>query len=71
MGIQLGLPKSMETSSWLKFAITLPQMKKSHGKSYTKIVEKLFEINLDSTVVAFANMMRKKITMSAEFIYDG
>ncbi|XP_022728599.1 stearoyl-[acyl-carrier-protein] 9-desaturase, chloroplastic isoform X2 [Durio zibethinus] len=44
---------------------------KRHETAYTKIVEKLFEIDPDGTVVAFADMMRKKITMPAEFIYDG
>ena len=44
---------------------------KRHEKAYTKIVEKLFEIDPDETILAFADMMRKKITMPAEFIYDG
>ncbi|XP_022733275.1 stearoyl-[acyl-carrier-protein] 9-desaturase, chloroplastic isoform X1 [Durio zibethinus] len=44
---------------------------KRHETAYTKIVEKLFEIDPDETVLAFADMMRKKITMPAEFIYDG
>ncbi|XWS22147.1 hypothetical protein CRYUN_Cryun29cG0010000 [Craigia yunnanensis] len=70
MGIQPGLPRSMGTLSWLKFVVTLPQMK-SDMRAYTKIVEKLFEIDPDGTVLAFADMMRKKITMPAEFIYDG
>ncbi|XWS22146.1 hypothetical protein CRYUN_Cryun29cG0009900 [Craigia yunnanensis] len=44
---------------------------KRHETAYTKIVEKLFEIDPDETILAFADMMRKKITMPAEFIYDG
>ncbi|XVF29581.1 hypothetical protein REPUB_Repub15cG0133300 [Reevesia pubescens] len=44
---------------------------KRHETSYTKIVEKLFEIDPDETVLAFANMMRKKITMPAHLMYDG
>ncbi|XVF84286.1 hypothetical protein PTKIN_Ptkin17bG0024800 [Pterospermum kingtungense] len=44
---------------------------KRHETAYTKIVEKLFEIDPDGTVLAFADMMRKKITMPAEFMYDG
>ncbi|XVE84420.1 hypothetical protein DITRI_Ditri17bG0012700 [Diplodiscus trichospermus] len=44
---------------------------KRHETAYTKIVEKLFEIDPDGTVLAFADMMKKKITMPAEFIYDG
>ncbi|KAG8492972.1 hypothetical protein CXB51_012615 [Gossypium anomalum] len=44
---------------------------KRHETAYTKIVEKLFEIDPDETVQAFADMMKKKIAMPAEFIYDG
>ncbi|MBA0809232.1 hypothetical protein Gohar_024903 [Gossypium harknessii] len=44
---------------------------KRHETAYTKIVEKLFEIDPDETVLAFADMMKKKIAMPAEFIYDG
>ncbi|KAE8732137.1 desaturase [Hibiscus syriacus] len=44
---------------------------KRHESAYTKIVEKLFEIDPDETVRALADMMKKKITMPAEFIYDG
>ncbi|XP_022722078.1 stearoyl-[acyl-carrier-protein] 9-desaturase, chloroplastic-like [Durio zibethinus] len=44
---------------------------KRHETAYTKMVEKLFEIDPDETVMAFANMMRKKITMPAHLMYDG
>ncbi|KAI4334633.1 hypothetical protein L6164_019298 [Bauhinia variegata] len=44
---------------------------KRHETAYTKIVEKLFEIDPDGTVMAFADMMRKKITMPAHLMYDG
>ncbi|KAE8696298.1 desaturase [Hibiscus syriacus] len=44
---------------------------KRHETAYTKIIEKLFEIDPDETVRAFANMMRKKITMPAHLMYDG
>ena len=44
---------------------------KRHEKAYTKIVEKLFEIDPDGAVLAFADMMRKKISMPAQLIYDG
>eukprot|EP01018_Ginkgo_biloba_P001129 Gb_06753 [translate_table: standard] len=44
---------------------------KRHEAAYTKIVEKLFEIDPDCTVLAFADMMRKKITMPAHLMYDG
>ncbi|KAE8718300.1 desaturase [Hibiscus syriacus] len=44
---------------------------KRHETAYTKIIEKLFEIDPDETVRAFASMMRKKITMPAHLMYDG
>ncbi|XP_048496611.1 stearoyl-[acyl-carrier-protein] 9-desaturase, chloroplastic [Beta vulgaris subsp. vulgaris] len=44
---------------------------KRHENAYAKIVEKLFEIDPDATILAFADMMRKKITMPAHFMYDG
>ncbi|KAK2380480.1 Stearoyl-[acyl-carrier-protein] 9-desaturase 7, chloroplastic [Trifolium repens] len=44
---------------------------KRHETAYTKIVEKLFEIDPDGTVMAFADMMRKKIAMPAHLMYDG
>lgn len=44
---------------------------KRHETAYTKIVEKLFEVDVDGTVVAFADMMRKKIAMPAHLMYDG
>ncbi|KAJ8445228.1 hypothetical protein Cgig2_024434 [Carnegiea gigantea] len=44
---------------------------KRHETAYTKIVEKLYEIDPDGTVQAFADMMRKKISMPAHLMYDG
>ncbi|KAL3653981.1 hypothetical protein CASFOL_003662 [Castilleja foliolosa] len=44
---------------------------KRHETAYTKIVEKLFEIDADGTVLALADMMRKKISMPAHLMYDG
>uniref|UniRef100_H9NA54 Acyl-[acyl-carrier-protein] desaturase n=1 Tax=Ophrys garganica TaxID=145943 RepID=H9NA54_9ASPA len=44
---------------------------KRHEKAYTKIIEKLFEIDPDATVLAFADMMKKKISMPAHLMYDG
>ncbi|KAJ6720669.1 ACYL- ACYL-CARRIER-PROTEIN DESATURASE-RELATED [Salix viminalis] len=44
---------------------------KRHETAYTMIVEKLFEIDPDTTVLALADMMRKKIAMPALLIYDG
>jgi|UniRef100_A0A2N9I5K7 acyl-[acyl-carrier-protein] desaturase len=50
---------------------TIASDEKRHETAYTKIVEKLFEIDADGTVVAFADMMRKKISMPAHLMYDG
>ncbi|XP_010069242.1 stearoyl-[acyl-carrier-protein] 9-desaturase, chloroplastic [Eucalyptus grandis] len=44
---------------------------KRHEAAYTKIMEKLFEINPDGAVLALADMMRKRITMPAHLMYDG
>ncbi|RZS24656.1 hypothetical protein BHM03_00057743 [Ensete ventricosum] len=50
---------------------TIASDEKRHETGYTKVVEKLFEVDPDYTVLAFADMMRKKITMPAHLIYDG
>ncbi|XP_047319193.1 stearoyl-[acyl-carrier-protein] 9-desaturase, chloroplastic-like [Impatiens glandulifera] len=44
---------------------------KRHETAYTKIVGKLFEIDPDETILAFAAMMKKKVTMPAHLMYDG
>ncbi|XP_073047580.1 stearoyl-[acyl-carrier-protein] 9-desaturase, chloroplastic-like [Primulina eburnea] len=44
---------------------------KRHEAAYTKIVEKLFEIDPDSTMRSLADMMKKKIVMPAHMLYDG
>ncbi|KAL3506855.1 hypothetical protein ACH5RR_032237 [Cinchona calisaya] len=50
---------------------TIASDEKRHETAYTKIVEKLFEIDPDGTVLSFADMMRKKISMPAHLMYDG
>ncbi|KAL0368692.1 UNVERIFIED_CONTAM: Stearoyl-[acyl-carrier-protein] 9-desaturase, chloroplastic [Sesamum calycinum] len=50
---------------------TIAADEKRHETAYTKIVEKLFEIDPNDTVLAFADMMRKKISMPAHLMYDG
>ncbi|KAG9446998.1 hypothetical protein H6P81_013126 [Aristolochia fimbriata] len=44
---------------------------KRHERAYTTIVEKLFEIDPDGAMVAFADMMKKNISMPAHLMYDG
>ncbi|OWM84755.1 hypothetical protein CDL15_Pgr027542 [Punica granatum] len=50
---------------------TIASDEKRHETAYTKIVEKLFEIDPDGTIMAFADMMRKKISMPAHLMFDG
>ncbi|KAA8532144.1 hypothetical protein F0562_006714 [Nyssa sinensis] len=50
---------------------TIASDERRHETAYTKIVEKLFEIDPDGTVQDFADMMRKKISMPAHLMYDG
>ncbi|RRT41395.1 hypothetical protein BHE74_00046583 [Ensete ventricosum] len=50
---------------------TIASDEKRHETAYTKAVEKLFEVDPDYTVLALADMMRKKITMPAHLMYDG
>ncbi|KAK4794270.1 hypothetical protein SAY86_012264 [Trapa natans] len=50
---------------------TIASDEKRHETAYTKIVEKLFEVDPDGTVLAFADMMKKKMSMPAHLMYDG
>ncbi|KAF3455170.1 hypothetical protein FNV43_RR05618 [Rhamnella rubrinervis] len=50
---------------------TIAADEKRHETAYTKIVEKLFEIDPDGTVMALGDMMKKKISMPAHLMYDG
>ncbi|KAL6343296.1 hypothetical protein AAG906_022371 [Vitis piasezkii] len=50
---------------------TIASDEKRHETAYTKIVEKLFEIDPDGPVLAFAGTMRKEISMPAHLMYDG
>ena len=44
---------------------------KRHESAYTKIAGKLFELDPNGMLVAFAYMMRRKINMPASLMYDG
>uniref|UniRef100_A0A6B7FFY3 Acyl-[acyl-carrier-protein] desaturase n=1 Tax=Leucas cephalotes TaxID=1260214 RepID=A0A6B7FFY3_9LAMI len=50
---------------------TIAADEKRHETAYTKIVEKLFEVDPDGTVLGLADMMKKKISMPAHLMYDG
>ncbi|XP_002978450.2 stearoyl-[acyl-carrier-protein] 9-desaturase 5, chloroplastic [Selaginella moellendorffii] len=44
---------------------------KRHENAYTRIVEKLFEIDPEGAMLGLEDMMRKKISMPAHLMYDG
>nr|AGV54369.1 stearoyl-ACP desaturase [Phaseolus vulgaris] len=44
---------------------------KRHENAYSKIVEKLIEVDPTGAMVAIGTMMEKKITMPAHLMYDG
>ncbi|KAG6497016.1 hypothetical protein ZIOFF_044901 [Zingiber officinale] len=50
---------------------TIAADEKRHEAAYAKIVEKLFEVDPDGTVLAFADRMRKKVSMPACLMFDG
>ncbi|XP_073037797.1 stearoyl-[acyl-carrier-protein] 9-desaturase, chloroplastic [Primulina eburnea] len=50
---------------------TIAADEKRHETAYTKIVEKLFEIDPEGTVLSLADMMKKKVSMPAHLMYDG
>ncbi|VVB14711.1 unnamed protein product [Arabis nemorensis] len=54
-----------------KICGTIAADEKRHETAYTKIVEKLFEIDPDGSVQSFASMMKKRITMPAHLMHDG
>ncbi|MCD7459068.1 Stearoyl-[Datura stramonium] len=44
---------------------------KRHENAYTRIIEKLLEVDPDATMLAIADMMKKKIIMPMHLMYDG
>uniref|UniRef100_H8ZQ65 Acyl-[acyl-carrier-protein] desaturase n=1 Tax=Ophrys sphegodes TaxID=145953 RepID=H8ZQ65_OPHSP len=50
---------------------TIAADEKRHEAAYTNVVDKLFELDPDAAVIAFADMMRKKIVMPAHLMFDG
>ncbi|OMO50147.1 Ribosomal protein L22/L17 [Corchorus capsularis] len=65
------LVKAHEDTKLAQICGTIAADEKRHEAAYTKIVEKLFEIDPDGTMLALADRMRKKITMPAFLMYDG
>ncbi|KAK4718653.1 hypothetical protein R3W88_016991 [Solanum pinnatisectum] len=50
---------------------TIAADEKRHENAYTRIIEKLLEVDPNTTMIAIAYMMRKKITMPLHLMYDG
>ncbi|RDX66499.1 Stearoyl-[acyl-carrier-protein] 9-desaturase 6, chloroplastic, partial [Mucuna pruriens] len=50
---------------------TIAADEKRHENAYTRIVEKLLEVDPTCAMVAIGDMMEKKITMPAHLMYDG
>ncbi|KAK7293738.1 hypothetical protein RJT34_16611 [Clitoria ternatea] len=50
---------------------TIAADEKRHEKAYSRIVEKLLEVDPTGAMVAIGDMMEKKITMPAHLMYDG
>ncbi|KAK9944076.1 hypothetical protein M0R45_009660 [Rubus argutus] len=50
---------------------TIASDERRHEFAYSRIVEKLLEVDPTMAMVAIADMMRKKITMPAHLMYDG
>ncbi|KAI4318200.1 hypothetical protein L6164_025996 [Bauhinia variegata] len=44
---------------------------KRHENAYTRIIEKLLEVDPSETMLAIADMMHKNITLPAHLMYDG
>ncbi|KAI7979114.1 hypothetical protein LOK49_Contig508G00001 [Camellia lanceoleosa] len=65
------LAKHYGDSNLAQICGTIASDEKRHEIAYTKIMENLFQIDPDAAVVAFANMMQKKIAMPAHWMYDG
>ncbi|KAH7687138.1 Fatty acid desaturase type 2 protein [Dioscorea alata] len=54
-----------------KICGTIAADEKRHEMAYTKVVEKLFDVDPDMTMVSLAEMMRKRIVMPAVLLFDG
>ncbi|XP_059655219.1 stearoyl-[acyl-carrier-protein] 9-desaturase, chloroplastic-like [Cornus florida] len=65
------LAKQYGDTSLAEICVGLASDEKRHETVYTMIMEKLFEVDPDGSLVAFADMMKKKIAMPAHWIYDG
>ncbi|KAM0952644.1 putative stearoyl-[acyl-carrier-protein] 9-desaturase [Dioscorea sansibarensis] len=54
-----------------KICGTIAADEKRHELAYTKIIDKLFEIDPNTTMLSMAEMMRKRINMPVRVLFDG
>lgn len=50
---------------------TIAADERRHENAYSRIVEKLLEVDPNGAMIAIGDMMQKKITMPAHLMYDG
>ncbi|KAH7685264.1 Fatty acid desaturase type 2 protein [Dioscorea alata] len=65
------LAKNYGDSVLARICGTIAADEKRHETAYTRIVEKLIELDPDGALVSIENMMRKRITMPAHLMSDG
>ncbi|KAG0488186.1 hypothetical protein HPP92_006997 [Vanilla planifolia] len=71
MATPQGLPRSTAISSLHRYVASSPRTRSATRLPTPKIIEKLFEVDPDETVLSFADMMKKKIAMPAHLMFDG
>ncbi|KAM7272780.1 hypothetical protein ACFE04_027443 [Oxalis oulophora] len=54
-----------------KICSNIADDERRHESAYTKIVEKLFEVDPNTTILAFADMIKKRFKMPGHLMYDG
>ncbi|XP_039130818.1 stearoyl-[acyl-carrier-protein] 9-desaturase, chloroplastic-like [Dioscorea cayenensis subsp. rotundata] len=57
--------------TFVKICETIAAYEKSHEMAYTKVVEKLFDVNSDVTMVLLVEIMTKRIVIPAVLLFDG
>lgn len=65
------LAKNYGDSVLARICGTIAADEKRHETAYTRIVEKLIELDPDGALISIENMMRKRITMPAHLMSDG
>ncbi|XP_015088089.1 stearoyl-[acyl-carrier-protein] 9-desaturase 6, chloroplastic-like [Solanum pennellii] len=65
------LPKEAGDPVLASICGTIAADEKRHENAYIKIVEKLLEVDPNTTTLAISNMMKKRIVMPQHLMYDG